>query len=207
MTSDVSASATGSTRGSLRRKAEARIFGHRAHHDDARLRWPCAISASSNGSLGSDQTQVDDLRLGRQRVGQRLREREGIAAAGGARRSLPAGLVGQELDVRRDADDADAVVGRGGDQARHLRAVPVAAERDVVVVDVIARDERAAGEIGMLGVDAGVDDGHANAGAAAEVVRLGDVERADVRLQARVGIVGTGRGTGCARCGWPIRIR
>ena len=82
------------------------------------------------------------------------------------------------LHVRRDADDADAVVGRGGDQARHLRAVAIAAKRDVVVVDVVARDLRAAGEIGMSRVDAGVDDGDANAGAAAEVVRLGDVERA-----------------------------
>ena len=77
--------------------------------------------------------------------------------------------------------------------------MPIAAERDVVVVDVIAGDERAAGEIGMVGVDAGVDDGHANAGAAAEVVRLHDVERADIRLQPRVGIVGPGApGTGVA---------
>ena len=89
----------------------------------------------------ADQTQVDDLRLGGQRIGERLRDGEGIAAAGGVRGSLPAGLVGQELDVRRDADDADAVVGRGRDEARHLRAVAIAAERDLVVVDEIAGDD------------------------------------------------------------------
>ena len=93
------------------------------------------------------------------------------------------------LHVRRDAHDADAVVGGGGDQAGHLRAVAVVAKRDRVVVDVVARELRAAGEIGMLGVDAGVDDGDAHAGAAADVVRLGDVERADVRLQPRVRVV------------------
>ena len=40
-----------------------------------------ATSASSSGSLGPDQAQVDDLRPRGQRVGQRLRQREGIAAA------------------------------------------------------------------------------------------------------------------------------
>ena len=108
-------------------------------------------------------------------------------SAGGRR--LPAGLVRHQLDVGRHAHDADAVVGRGRDQAGDLRAVAIVAESADVVVDVVARELRASGEIRVFGVDSGVDDGHADARALAEGVRFGHVERVDVRLQARIGIV------------------
>ena len=73
--------------------------------------------------------------------------------------SAPRTVTGMTVHaVVADAGDAGAVVGRGGDDARHGGAVAVRVGRAVrAVEDVVPRDELA-GEVGMRAVDAGVED-------------------------------------------------
>src|SRR5258708_10777140 len=60
--------------------------------------------------------------------------RSGVAVAHGLARAgplLPAGLEGEDLGLRRDADQAEVGVQRGGDHPCHRGAVDVAVEAGI----------------------------------------------------------------------------
>src|SRR5205807_4173407 len=70
----------------------------------------------------------------------------------------------QHLGVPPQPGDADAVVGNGGDEPGHRRAVALGVGR-VVTGEVLADDDLA-GQVGLGDVDVGVDDGHQHVGVA-----------------------------------------
>ena len=92
---------------------------------------------------------------------------------------MPAGLEGEQLRARRDADDALAVVRERRDDAGNLSSMQVALEAAHVVVDEIAARDNAPLEIRMLRIDTGVDDGDAYAFAHRPAMRFGNAERTE----------------------------
>jgi hypothetical protein len=78
---------------------------------------------------------------------------------------------GEDLGPGRHRLDPDAVAGQRVDDAGHVGAVAVAVLRRVVVVDEVVPREGLAREVGMVGLDAGVDDGDHRAGSRADRVR------------------------------------
>ena len=92
------------------------------------------------------------------------------AAHDGGRRAIA--RIVQDLDRddpgrRRDADDADPVVGDTGRGAGDVRSVPVPIfGRSGAHAVLSTRGVDIGSEIGMIQVDAGIEDGDRNAGAA-----------------------------------------
>src|SRR5258708_16399236 len=108
--------------------------------------------------------------------------RSGVAVAHGLARAgplLPAGLEGEDLGLRRDADQAEVGVQRGGDHPRHRGAVDVAVEAGIgaaAELDEVADLDDLAAQLGMLDVDAGVDHRDPRALAGRPAMRLGEAQ-------------------------------
>ena len=81
--------------------------------------------------------------------------------------------TGRTLAPGRDRLDPDAVAGQRVDDAGDVGAVAVAVLRRVVVVDEVVPGQQLAGEVRVVGLDAGVDHGDDGAGAGAH--RMGGV--------------------------------
>ena len=136
--------------------------------------------------LRAGEAQIDDLRRLLQREGQRLRERE--RAAHRLRLRRPARAQREQLHVRRDADDADAVAGARRDDPRDGRAVLLAAARRRVN-DEVLRVRDAPRQLRMTDVDARVDDGDVDAASGRPALRRLELQLAHAVLELEVGIV------------------
>jgi hypothetical protein len=97
------------------------------------------------------QAQVEDPRLavGDHKV-QRLGERPAAAhGLGGVAGGVPARLGGDDLRLRRDPEDPDALSASGRDHTGHGGAVAVAGERPLTALDERGRLGDAAAEVGV----------------------------------------------------------
>ena len=84
----------------------------------------------------------------------------------------------QNLDIRGQPGHAHAVVGRGRDDAGHVRAVAIVVARVKIPVDVVIPRRQTPGELGMREIDAGVDHRHHEGiGAEGEIPRRGRATR------------------------------
>ena len=145
---------------------------------------------AEQGIIGTGETQVDHLSVRVECRRERARQRKRIAARGvriGVR--LPTGFEYQEPRVRRDADDALAIVGDGGDHAGHFSAMPIAPKLRVIGIDEVDRGGNAGAQIRMLGIDARIDDRNLDALAPRPGMRIGDVHLLKAALQPDVGVV------------------
>ena len=98
----------------------------------------------------------------------------------GVRRRLPTGAQGQHARLRRYADDADAVVGARRDDAGDAGAVRFGERRPAI--DEVGSQSDLAEQVGMLLVDAAVDDGDTHAASGRDLVKLGQMPSARRRL-------------------------
>ena len=96
---------------------------------------------------------------------------------------LPAGFEHLELRLWRDADDADVVVGDRRDQSGHRGAVAQQGGGRCACRKEGVRAHDPSGQIRMLRIDAGVDEGDAHACALGALVGTGDAERRQIGLQ------------------------
>ncbi len=102
---------------------------------------------------------------------------------------LPAGFEYQEPRIGRDADDSFAIIGDGGDHARHFRAVPVAPKLRVIRVHEIDGGGNAAAQIRMLYIDARIDDRDLDALASRPGMRVRDIHLLKAALQTDIRVV------------------
>ena len=93
------------------------------------------------------------------------------AGSGRCHRAVPVGIKdadGQDLHAGRGTADACRVVRQGGDDARHVGAMPVRIGGRPIAyhaADVVTPLEHLTGEVGVVGLHAGVEDGDGDAGA------------------------------------------
>ena len=151
----------------------AGVAGRRDDHHAACVR--VADRGEDLGDLGRDhaavelERQVDDVGAVVGGVADRLGDRQRVALA-----EVVEHLERHDLDPVRDPGDRQAVVGRLGDRAGHVGAVPVAVVRMAVVVDEVPGvHERGAAQVRSspkaavaLERHAAVEHGHGRAAAA-----------------------------------------
>src|ERR1700727_403761 len=102
---------------------------------------------------------------------------------------LPTGLEYEEPRVRGDADDSLAIVGDGGDHARHFSPMPVAPKLRVIRVHEIDGGGNAAEQIRMLCVNARIDDRNLDALASRPGMRIRDIHLLKTALQTDIRVV------------------
>src|SRR5690606_28955349 len=127
---------------------------------------------------GAAQTEIDDLHAGVDRGRQRFRERERIArCAGTCLAPAPAGAERVQARSRCDADDTQPVVVDRAYDARYGRAVEVYSRTGALRTHEIAIVLDATGQVGMVDIDAGVDDAEAHALSSRRAMRRTDIHR------------------------------
>ncbi|MNX64989.1 hypothetical protein D3C86_960300 [compost metagenome] len=99
-------------------------------------------------------------------------------------------LDGEQADVGGEAGDADAVVGRSGRDTGAVGAVTLVVHRILIVVDEVAALVHATGEVGVVVVDTGVDDGEEGLlGTHGHVPGLSGADLGDRPLLGEAGVV------------------
>jgi hypothetical protein len=135
------------------------------------------------------QREVDHARAGGDRGVDAAGDRAEVTAAVGVQ--CP---DGQNPRAGGGAGDADAVAGVRGDDPAHVRPVAVGVVRVRVAVDEVGAGGDVAGQIGVRGVDAGVDHRDQHAGAGRDGPRLRRADHVEVPLQRPQRVVRRPRG-------------